>query len=215
VTVLSDDEGLPGAIVTLSDVTEIALLREELRQRATYDPLTGCRNRASTFSALQQILNHDQPESAAILFIDLDGFKTINDTLGHAAGDDLLAEIAHAIAAQARTEDVVGRIGGDEFVMICRGLSRPPDALAVADRLQKALARTVAVAGRSVRVSASVGVTMTVPGISLEELMNRADEAMYRSKRQHDRTPVFLPMPYRSDAGVGAIELSVRLVRKD
>ena len=63
VTVLSDDEGLPGAIVTLSDVTEIALLREELRQRATYDPLTGCLNRASTFSALQQVLSHDRPGS--------------------------------------------------------------------------------------------------------------------------------------------------------
>jgi diguanylate cyclase (GGDEF)-like protein/PAS domain S-box-containing protein len=195
VTVLSDDEGLPGAIVTLSDVTEIALLREELRQRATYDPLTGCLNRASTFNALQQVLSHDRPGSAAILFIDLDGFKTINDTLGHAAGDELLAEAAQAIAAQARTEDVVGRIGGDEFVMICRGVCRPPDALAVAARLQKALARTVAVADRSVRVSASVGVTMAVPGSTLQALMNRADEAMYQSKRRRDRAPVFLRMP--------------------
>ena len=194
VTVLSDDEGLPGAIVTLSDVTEIALLREELRRRATYDPLTGCLNRASTFIALQQFLNRDQADSAAILFMDLDGFKTINDTLGHAAGDDLLAEIAHVIAAQARAEDVVGRIGGDEFVMICHGLSRPSDALAVARRLQKALACTVALAGRPVPVSASVGVTMAVPGTSLPALLNRADEAMYQSKRRHDRTPVFLTM---------------------
>jgi diguanylate cyclase (GGDEF)-like protein len=171
------------------------LLRDELRQQATYDPLTGCLNRASTFRALQQVLSHDQPSSAAILFIDLDGFKTINDTLGHAAGDNLLAEAAHAIAAQARADDVVGRVGGDEFVMICRGLSRPPDALAVAARLQKALAHTVAVPGGSVRVSASVGVTMAVPGATLQAVMNRADEAMYRSKRRRDRTPVFLPMP--------------------
>ena len=195
VTVLSDDEGLPGAIVTLSDVTEIALLRDELRQQATYDPLTGCLNRASTFSALQEVLSHDEPNSAAILFIDLDGFKTINDTLGHAAGDDLLAGAAHAIAAQARAEDVVGRVGGDEFVMICRGLSRPQDALAVATRLQKALAHTVAVPGGSVEVSASVGVTMVVPGATLQALLKRADEAMYRSKRQPDPTPVFLPTP--------------------
>ena len=192
VTVLSDDEGLPGAIVTLSDVTEIALLREELRRRATYDPLTGCLNRASTFIALQQVLTRDQPESTAILFLDLDGFKAVNDTLGHAAGDDLLAGVAHLIAAQARAGDVVGRIGGDEFVMICHGLARPSDALAVAHRLQDALASTVTVAGRPVRVSASVGVTMAVPGTTLQALMNRADEAMYESKRRHDRTPVFL-----------------------
>lgn len=192
VTALSDDEGLPGAIVTLSDVTEIALLREELRRRATYDPLTGCLNRASTFIALQQVLACDQPGSAAILFIDLDGFKAVNDTLGHAAGDDLLAQIAHLITAQARTGDVVGRIGGDEFMMICYGLARPSDALAVAHRLQDALAHTVAVGGRSVRVSASVGATMAVPGTTLQALTNRADEAMYQSKRRQDRTPVFL-----------------------
>jgi diguanylate cyclase (GGDEF)-like protein/PAS domain S-box-containing protein len=204
VTVLSDDEGLPGAIVTLSDVTEIALLREELREQATYDPLTGCRNRASTFSALQQVVAHDQREPTAILFIDLDGFKAINDTLGHAAGDDLLAEVAHTILAQARTDDVVGRIGGDEFVMICRNLSRPPDALAVAGRLQKALARTVALPGGSVRVSASVGVTMAVPGATLQALLSRADEAMYQSKRRTDRAPVFLPASADPARGRGA-----------
>jgi diguanylate cyclase (GGDEF)-like protein/PAS domain S-box-containing protein len=202
VTVLSDDDGLSGAIVTLSDVTEIALLREELRRRATYDPLTGCLNRASTFIALQQVLNRDQPCSAAILFIDLDDFKAVNDTLGHSAGDHLLAEVAPLIAAQARTGDVVGRIGGDEFVMICDGLARPADALAVAHRLQDALARPIVVAGRPVRVSASVGVTMTMPGATLQEMLNRADEAMYQSKRRHDRTPVFLtasaePVPRR------------------
>jgi len=79
--------------------------------------------------------------------------------------------------------------------MICRGVSSPPDALAVAARLQKALARTVAVDGRSVPVSASVGVTMAVPGSTLQALLSRADEAMYQSKRQRDRTPVFLRMP--------------------
>jgi GGDEF domain-containing protein len=79
--------------------------------------------------------------------------------------------------------------------MICRGLSRPPDALAVAARLQKSLAHTVALPGGSVEVSASVGVTMVVPGATLQALLRRADEAMYRSKRRPDRTPVFLPTP--------------------
>ena len=192
VTVLSDDGSASGAIVTLSDVTEIALLREELRQRATYDPLTGCMNRESTFTALEQVLDRAPSDAAAILFIDLDGFKAVNDTLGHSAGDHLLVHAAHRIAAQARAGDTVGRIGGDEFVMICHGLTRPPDALAVARRVQDALADDVAVAGRSVRMSASIGVTMAVEGTTLKALIDRADEAMYQSKRRRDREPVFL-----------------------
>jgi diguanylate cyclase (GGDEF)-like protein len=190
-----DDDGFPGAIVTLSDVTEIALLREQLRHRATYDPLTGCLNRASTFHALQHLLSHGRPGTAAIIFIDLDEFKTVNDTFGHLAGDHLLAQIAHLITSQARTQDIVGRIGGDEFVMICHDLTHPTDALAVASRLQQTLSRTIAVADRPVQVSASLGVTMATPGTTAQALINRADEAMYQSKRRPDRQPVFLPTP--------------------
>ena len=98
----------------------------------------------------------------------------------------------------------MGRIGGDEFVVICHGLARSPDALAAARRLQGALDRTMSVAGRSVRVSASVGVTMAVPGTTLQALMNRADEAMYQSKRRHDRTPVFLTTSTDPAPGPGA-----------
>ena len=191
VTVLPDDEGLSGAIVTLSDVTEIALLREELRHQATYDPLTGCLNRAATFTALRQILGDDRSDSTAIFYLDLDGFKTVNDTLGHAVGDDLLAEAAHTMKAQVRTGDVVGRVGGDEFVVICHGVGRPHEALAAAARLQEALAH-IDVAGHPVRVSASIGVTTSAPGTTLQDLLSRADEAMYQSKRRRDRAPVFL-----------------------
>ena len=86
----------------------------------------------------------------------------------------------------------MGRIGGDEFVMICHDLALPAAALAVAHRLPDALAHPFVGAGRSVQVSASVGVTMAMPGATPQEMMNRADEAMYQSKRRHDRTPVFL-----------------------
>jgi diguanylate cyclase (GGDEF)-like protein/PAS domain S-box-containing protein len=192
VTALSDDDGLPGAIITMSDVTEIAKLREELRRRAAYDSLTGCLNRASTLAALRHVLDREQPMPAAVLFIDLDDFKTVNDTHGHTVGDKLLADVARLIAAQARADDVVGRIGGDEFVMICHHLDHSTDALAVADRIYAALDCMVAVGDHKVRVSASVGVTIATPGASIHALLDRADEAMYQSKRRKDRTPVFL-----------------------
>jgi diguanylate cyclase (GGDEF)-like protein len=197
VTALPDDEGFPSAIVTLSDVTEIALLREELRQRATYDSLTGCLNRASTFLALQHVLTDAPPDTAAIIFIDLDGFKSVNDTLGHFAGDRLLAEVAHLITSHAGTDDVVAAvIGGDEFIVICNGLAQPADALAMACRLQRALTRTITVAvSHSFTCRPVSAVTMATPGTTLQALIDRADEAMYQSKRQPDRRPVFLTAP--------------------
>ncbi len=192
ITALTDEDGLPGAMVTLSDVTESARLREELRHRATHDSLTGFLNRAATFGALQHVLDANQKPPAAVLFIDLDHFKSVNDTFGHSAGDDLLADTAQRIATHVRAADVVGRIGGDEFLMICQGLDGPVEALAEAQRVQRALTQCVRVADRSIQMSASIGVTFATPGASVQSVVIRADEAMYRCKRQPDRTPVFL-----------------------
>ena len=192
VTALSDEEGFPGAMVTLSDVTESAILREELRHQATYDSLTGCLNRVSTFAALHAVLDDPDNRPAAVLFVDLDQFKAINDTLGHLAGDDFLADAARRIAALARTDDIVGRIGGDEFLMICHDVGTEPEALAVATRLQRTLTRSISGGGRVIPLSASVGVTIGSPGASVEAVVFRADEAMYRCKRQRPRMPVFL-----------------------
>lgn len=192
VTALSDEEGLSGAMVTLSDVTESAILREELRHQATHDALTGCLNQASTLAALRGILDDEQGRPAALLFVDLDHFKTINDTFGHSVGDGFLADSAHLIAAQARGDDVVGRIGGDEFLMICHGVGTAAEALEVAERLQRALTRSASVGGRSIDLSASIGVTIASSGSSVHAVVTRADEAMYLSKRRPQRTPVFL-----------------------
>jgi diguanylate cyclase (GGDEF)-like protein len=195
VTALSDEEGLPGAMVTLSDVTESALLHEELRRQATVDSLTGCLNRASTFAALRQALDPSRDRPAVVLFIDLDHFKSVNDTFGHSVGDDLLADTVGRIASQVTADDVVGRIGGDEFLVIRHGLADPAEAIADANRLRQALAQTISVAGRSIRVSASIGITIATPGTSVQSVVSRADEAMYRSKRQINRTPVFITAP--------------------
>jgi len=192
VTALSDEEGLSGAMVTLSDVTESAILREELRHQATHDSLTGCFNQASTLAALGRILDDEQSGLATVLFVDLDHFKTLNDTFGHAVGDRFLADAARRIAAQAREDDVVGRIGGDEFLMICHGIGTAPEALDVAERLQQTLTRSTSVDGRAIHLSASIGVTIASPGSSVNAVITRADEAMYLSKRQPQRTPVFL-----------------------
>jgi diguanylate cyclase (GGDEF)-like protein/PAS domain S-box-containing protein len=192
VTALSDEEGLSGAMVTLSDVTESAILREELRHQATHDSLTGCFNQASTLAALGRILDDEQSGLATVLFVDLDHFKTLNDTFGHAVGDRFLADAARRIAAQARGDDVVGRIGGDEFLMICQGIGTAPEALDVAERLQQTLTRSTSVDGRAIHLSASIGVTIASPGSSVNAVITRADEAMYLSKRQPQRTPVFL-----------------------
>jgi diguanylate cyclase (GGDEF)-like protein len=96
------------------------------------------------------------------------------------------------IASHARTDDIVGRIGGDEFLMICRGLAGPVEALAEARRLCRTLTQRVAVTGRSIQMSASIGVTFATPGASVQSVVIRADEAMYRCKRQPGRTPVLL-----------------------
>jgi len=187
----ADDASRADALAAraILSVLEIEVLQAPHIAEAEDAPMTRMEaqmaaSEAAARKGLERIKSLLPPEAGPHLtaaVASLDRFKTINDTLGHAAGDALLAEAARAIVAQARMEDVVGRIGGDEFVMICRGVCRPPDALAVAARLQKALARTVAVADRSVRVSASVGITMAVPGSTLQALMNRADEAMYSS----------------------------------
>jgi diguanylate cyclase (GGDEF)-like protein/PAS domain S-box-containing protein len=186
---LSDQEGAAGAIVTVSDVTEAARMREELNVRATFDPLTGCYNRASTMAGLEKTLA-DGKETLAVIFIDLDRFKPVNDELGHAAGDELLVHVAQRLSELRRTDDVVGRIGGDEFLLICHGVGTAAEAQAVAERVSAALHHEVIVGGRAVDLAASIGVALSAPDLSAGELIELADTAMYESKRLGDGTPV-------------------------
>ena len=191
-TALSDQEGLPGAIVTVSDVTEAARMHEELQQRASFDNLTGCHNRASTMAALDQALA-DPARELAVVFVDLDGFKPINDELGHAAGDELLQYAAASLNCLPRTGDLVGRIGGDEFLLICHGVSTRAEALSVGERVSAALHRLVAIGDATVELRASIGVALSAPGLSADDLVALADAAMYHSKREGIGTPVLSP----------------------
>jgi diguanylate cyclase (GGDEF)-like protein/PAS domain S-box-containing protein len=182
---LTDDDGtVNGAIVTVADVTEAAQLRRELERRATLDALTGCHNRASVMAALERHLSGTD-QAMAVVFVDLDHFKAVNDDLGHAAGDELLVLAADRLRDATRTGDVVGRLGGDEFLVLCPGVADRHEAEVIGDRVARALRHHVLLAAGPVDLQASVGVAHTGDGpavTSADELVARADAAMYRSK---------------------------------
>jgi len=190
--VLTGDEGAPGALACVSDVTEAARMREELQLKATYDDLTGCYNRASVMAVLDLALATAGDRLTGVIFVDLDGFKEINDTLGHAAGDQLLVIAADAVTDLLRTDDVVGRIGGDEFLVVCKGLQEPTEALAIAERVSEALHRQAALPAATVTLRASVGVACSREGDTSDTLIARADAAMYECKQRGGARPVFV-----------------------
>ncbi|MPQ98931.1 diguanylate cyclase [Modestobacter sp. I12A-02628] len=189
VTPLSDREGAPGALLCFTDETDSVRLREELTAKATFDVLTGCHNRASTMTALEKALLVDDGLTA-VVFIDLDHFKPINDTLGHAVGDEVLAATATRLGAVLRADDVLGRIGGDEFLVIGRRIGSPDAALSLAQRLQDALVVPLELSAGTVTIGASIGVARAEPGVDAVDLTKRADAAMYQCKQQRLGAPV-------------------------
>jgi diguanylate cyclase (GGDEF)-like protein/PAS domain S-box-containing protein len=193
--VLTDDSGtITGAIVSVTDVTETVRLREELEDRATFDELTRRHNRASILQVLERTLA-DQPNSGAgtgAIFVDLDHFKEINDRFGHAAGDVLLVEVAQRLGRAVRGFDVVGRLGGDEFLVVCSRVENSDEALRIAERIADALGATDVQLGDTVLTpSASIGVAWSNrAGMDADALVALADLAMYESKRQRQGRPV-------------------------
>jgi diguanylate cyclase (GGDEF)-like protein len=164
---------------------ELTRRGEELSFLATHDPLTGLPNRALILDRTQQALARArrQQRPAAALFIDLDNFKDVNDTLGHAVGDELLQATAARLDAVVRDSDALGRLGGDEFVVISEELSMDVGAELIAERLRAALAQPFKLAGGATQVSvtASIGIAVGVE-IAAEDLLRNADIAMYQAK---------------------------------
>jgi diguanylate cyclase (GGDEF)-like protein/PAS domain S-box-containing protein len=174
---------IAGLTLTVRDVTEHKRLEEQLRALAFYDPLTLLANR-SLFSdrvrhAVDRIADGLTP---AVLFIDLDNFKTINDGLGHGAGDKLLCACAQRIVQGTRAADTVARLGGDEFAVLIDHASGPEAAQAVANHVLKALTAPLDIEGRELHVSASIGICLAGPHTTTEHLLRNADAAMYRAK---------------------------------
>jgi len=186
VRALQDDDGAPnGTIVTVEDVTESAQMHAELERRATYDMLTHCHNRASVMAALEVALAQGSDTTTAVIFIDIDRFKSVNDRLGHAAGDELLVVVTGRLAAAIREDDTLGRVGGDEFLVVCSRIRSRDEALEVGERINATLLGDVALAGAQISLSASVGVACSDVGdCSADELVGQADAAMYESKRE-------------------------------
>jgi diguanylate cyclase (GGDEF)-like protein len=172
--------------------THLIELQEELRRLATIDPLTGLANRRGFFSLAEHMLlvAARTRSEVALLFIDTDGLKRVNDELGHAAGDALLIEVADVIRETVRTSDIAGRIGGDEFCVLLVG-DPVLDAERVVTRLRDTAASHNAHDGRSFSVSMSIGLTILPAGrsVTLEELIDAADEGMYEDKRDRQDDP--------------------------
>ncbi|MBI5501550.1 MAG: diguanylate cyclase [Deltaproteobacteria bacterium] len=215
------EENRPGPLDSLfADRTEFGAVarglgryfeqQAELRDRAQHDALTGLPTRALTTDRLRVALDQARRygRTAGVLMIDLDGFKSVNDTLGHDAGDAVLKEVGARLAAVVRASDTVGRMGGDEFVAVLPEIASPVDAEIVARRIVEALAAPFFVEEHDFRLGTSVGIALCpVDGTEADALLQRADEAMYRAKKRGKGRFAMAS----EDASVGALERSAFL----
>jgi len=190
-TPLHDDDGtLTGVVGVAYDLTEHKRLERQLAHQAFHDSLTGLPNRALFLDRLAHALarSERQGSAVAVLFVDLDNFKVVNDSLGHSVGDALLSEVAARLGACARTGDTVARLGGDEFTLLLEDLPCRAGATDVAARIADALAEPLTLEGRTFSVTASIGLALSsltdagTPGTSGDDLLREADVAMYQAK---------------------------------
>jgi diguanylate cyclase (GGDEF)-like protein/PAS domain S-box-containing protein len=181
---LSADPAVQGLALTFRDVSERKALEEQLRQLAFHDPLTLLANRNLFRDRVQHALTLAQRGrgAVAVMFLDLDNFKNINDSLGHDAGDRLLQAVARRIVKTTRSSDTVARLGGDEFAVLVEGISNSSEVEHLADALIHTLDVPFPLAGSEVSVAASIGVAYSAPGAGAESLLSNADIAMYHAK---------------------------------
>lgn len=212
-----------GLIFNSRDVTERVRLQAQLQHNAEHDPLTDLPNRALFTKRVQQALSGRRASdrgpalrNTAVLFIDLDGFKGVNDTIGHQAGDELLVQAARRLQDAVRGGDTASRLGGDEFAALIAGdttrdrTARERHILELADRLRVTLSQPYLIDGNDVRVNASIGVAFAEPGLGAGELLRNADLAMYRAKAG-GKGRVELYKPQMQQDVVRKAELATRL----
>lgn len=187
VFVLDRRHGKPvHSLVTIKDITQARVNENNIRQMAYYDDLTGLPNRVHLQEKLTTAIKagHDCQSSVALLYMDLDGFKDVNDSLGHEAGDELLKEMAERFKRGLRVSDFAARLGGDEFCVVLEQVRSEQQVAAIADRLLREIEQPVVLCARRLKPHASIGIAMyPSDGLTREALMQAADTAMYAAKR--------------------------------
>lgn len=188
ISALTDSYNEPRHFLAVyADITPLKNMEQRFAYLAHHDPLTGLANRLLFNARVEQAIRR-QPRrggSLALLFLDLDRFKHVNDTFGHATGDTFLTEVAKRLAAVIRQEDTVARLGGDEFALLLEQLAGPRDAAFVARKVLTVLSSPFRVGKQELHIGASIGISLfPMDGQSVEELLQSADGAMYRAKQQ-------------------------------
>jgi diguanylate cyclase (GGDEF)-like protein/PAS domain S-box-containing protein len=171
-------------VSTFVDVTEARAIHEKLRFQATHDSLTQLVNRSDLYLRAEALQRRTARtgEHVGVLYIDIDGFKVVNDTHGHYVGDVILRAAAERLAAAGRKDDVVARVGGDEFVILLSTLHSDEDALAVAEDVVEKFREPLEAEGKSITLGVSVGVALALPDETADDTLRRADAALYEAK---------------------------------
>ncbi len=211
---LLEDPAVAGIVINHRDITERKVLEAQLTRQAFHDALTGLPNRALFTDRVSHALRRRgrQHKGVVVLFVDLDDFKAINDSLGHHAGDRVLQEVGERLRTTVRPGDTVARLGGDEFAFLLEDVADPVDADEVAERVAAALGVPMAVGGVEVALRASVGIAMATEGDTAADLLRDADTAMYTAKARgggaHERF-----VPAMREAAITRFELGTDLRR--
>jgi len=207
---VTEDEGVALAITHIEDVTEQRMVAEQLTHAATHDGLTELPNRAALVERLDELLARADVGQVSVLFIDLDNFKIVNDSLGHGVGDELLRQVASRLRHVMRDTDRLARLGGDEFVVLVDG---GVDPAVVAERLRRAVQRPIVIEEHELVVTASIGFAVNSSSeLTADDLLRDADAAMYRAKAAgRDRVEAFTEETRA--ASVAALQTSSELRR--
>lgn len=182
---IGEDGDVPSVLAVSRDLTERRRMEEALAERAVRDPLTGLANRTLLVSRIEQAIElaGSRPGRPAVLFLDLDRFKLVNDSLGHAAGDELLVAVGERLRETVRRGDLVARFGGDEFVILCEDVEGRAEAAALADRICRCLVRPFECEGTPIHVRTSIGIALADDeGATADALLRESDAAMYQVK---------------------------------
>jgi diguanylate cyclase (GGDEF)-like protein/PAS domain S-box-containing protein len=182
ITNLRENPHVGGLVLNTRDISERKALEDQLVHEAFHDSLTGLANRALFKERVHSVLQRRGLREIAVLFLDLDGFKEVNDSLGHAAGDQLLVAAAARLRICARAEDTVARLGGDEFALLIEDIANDTEPVKLAERITEAFADPFKVDGKELHVRGSIGIATNRDVEDVDQLLRNADLAMYRAK---------------------------------